>query len=546
MSEIGEWSRSASGNAQPIPDGWPEGMKRSAVNDAAREDRAVLRRYYEDPHWLDLLDEDDGYTVSRIDDDTINVVHNSTPTNASQKFPVGARVRIGDGATFVYGFVSAVNFVTPNTIVDLSMDGASVVQAGADSAEIFAGKDAIGTAAFSDVGIATGQFPPEVPSIDDLGDGATLDQGDGNGFDADQIDGYEATEFFDAAAVDEQGLVINGDFSVWQRGSVIDSTKAFPNDNGAYTADQWILLMGVGTGRPVAGMGVVDLSRITVGFPEGVAATACRITGNGNVASPTAEKVALVQFLERASCQHLRNQTVSLSFWARHGIGSAMGTIRAGLVEWVGTPDSLSSRDPVNDWMPAGMEPSMKTSFVLQAGAGVALTTVWQRFVLENVTLSGALANLGWMVWIDDTSWVSGDVCDLTGVSLVRGARAQTIAPLSPAAELARCERYCETTFDPDEEPRQNAGSVAVQALAGSNGAAVVPWPFRTSKFVTPTVVTYNPGAANANARNLTDGTDQAIASTAANRRVASFQLAAAGGNANDVMSVHATAEAVL
>ena len=55
--DIKDWSSSAGGNTSASPDGAPEGMAPSGVNDTIREVMAAVRRQYEDAQWVDM-----GYT----------------------------------------------------------------------------------------------------------------------------------------------------------------------------------------------------------------------------------------------------------------------------------------------------------------------------------------------------------------------------------------------------------------------------------------------------------------------------------------------------
>lgn len=48
MAEIKDWNTSAASNNSTPPDGWPENMQFSAVNDTAREGMAVVARYFKD------------------------------------------------------------------------------------------------------------------------------------------------------------------------------------------------------------------------------------------------------------------------------------------------------------------------------------------------------------------------------------------------------------------------------------------------------------------------------------------------------------------
>src|SRR5690606_9682522 len=48
MSDVQTWSTTAASNNSAPPNGWPEGMNYSDVNDAARENMAAIKRWYED------------------------------------------------------------------------------------------------------------------------------------------------------------------------------------------------------------------------------------------------------------------------------------------------------------------------------------------------------------------------------------------------------------------------------------------------------------------------------------------------------------------
>ena len=48
MTNVSQWSTAAASNNQTPPNGWPEGMARSAVNDTARETHAAVARLYQD------------------------------------------------------------------------------------------------------------------------------------------------------------------------------------------------------------------------------------------------------------------------------------------------------------------------------------------------------------------------------------------------------------------------------------------------------------------------------------------------------------------
>lgn len=59
MSDIKDWSTTAASNNSNSPNGFPEGMAPSEVNDAAREVMASVREYYDSPEWRDW-----GHTIA--------------------------------------------------------------------------------------------------------------------------------------------------------------------------------------------------------------------------------------------------------------------------------------------------------------------------------------------------------------------------------------------------------------------------------------------------------------------------------------------------
>lgn len=65
MAEINDWNVSAASNNDTVPNGWPEGMDYSAVNDVGRENMAVVARFFSDLNGtLDLTGAANTYAVT--------------------------------------------------------------------------------------------------------------------------------------------------------------------------------------------------------------------------------------------------------------------------------------------------------------------------------------------------------------------------------------------------------------------------------------------------------------------------------------------------
>jgi hypothetical protein len=113
---IRNWSVNASQNNASPPNGWPEGMAPSAVNDAARKMMADIRTWYEAPEWIDF-----GFTVAQASPTSFTV----TGANATAQFHVGRRVRLV-GSTTVFGTIATSVYTDPNTTITVTLDSGIV------------------------------------------------------------------------------------------------------------------------------------------------------------------------------------------------------------------------------------------------------------------------------------------------------------------------------------------------------------------------------------------------------------------------------------
>lgn len=114
MSDITNWSPVAAGNNTGSPDGFPEGMSPSGHNDSSREVMAAVRRQWEDAAWFNF-----GHDISRITATRFMV----NDLDATSIYLVGRRVRATGSLTgTIYGSITASDFQTPNTVVDVAWD----------------------------------------------------------------------------------------------------------------------------------------------------------------------------------------------------------------------------------------------------------------------------------------------------------------------------------------------------------------------------------------------------------------------------------------
>ena len=111
MSKISTWSTTAASNNSTAPDGFPEGMAPSGVNNAARELMAAVRTQHEDAQWIDL-----GNTPTFATTTTFTVAGDLTT-----QYDVGRRVKCTDAST-LYGTITASSYSSPNTTVTVTLD----------------------------------------------------------------------------------------------------------------------------------------------------------------------------------------------------------------------------------------------------------------------------------------------------------------------------------------------------------------------------------------------------------------------------------------
>jgi len=286
-----------------------------------------------------------------------------------------------------------------------------------------------------------------------------------------------------------QNILINGGFDVWQRGTSFTAGTVTLNNDDTYLTDRWILLSD--------GNDTVDVSQQTSSPPEGA-----RYYQRSLVATAD-RKFGHLTILEAQDSIPLRGKSVSLSFQAKT-TGAAIRNIRAAVVSWDGTADSVTS-DVVSAWGSEGANPTLVANWTFENTAtDLALAASFQTFTINGISLdTSGLNNIGVFIWVDDTDAATSDILDLATVKLEIRATATDYVPNSIVSELNKSLRYYAKSYESGTDPgtSTSAGAFRFQtrtATAGSTAGSIQQSSlFGVRMRNAPTVLIYQHNAVN-------------------------------------------------
>lgn len=210
VADVSQWSTTpASNNASP-PNGAPEGMAPSAVNDVLRQIMADVRAQMEDGQWLNW-----GHVPTRVDNDTFTV-----PTDLTAVYHAGRRIKATGSATG-YATISSSSYSAPNTTVNVTMDTGTLP----------------GTLSAVYVGIlsATSNANPGETAAAILAKVLTVD-GASSGLDADLLDGNSSAAFVTTASIGSAvpsptGTGASGTWAINVTGNAATATNGLTTGN---------------------------------------------------------------------------------------------------------------------------------------------------------------------------------------------------------------------------------------------------------------------------------------------------------------------------
>lgn len=122
-NKIKAYSATPGSNNAASPDGWPDGMAPSGLNNSDREFAARVREWYADPAWIDY-----GDTIVTSASTTVSISGDVTG-----EYIVGRAIRAGQSDSAV-GYVTAAAYSAPNTSITcsgLNLTSVSQIELGA-------------------------------------------------------------------------------------------------------------------------------------------------------------------------------------------------------------------------------------------------------------------------------------------------------------------------------------------------------------------------------------------------------------------------------
>jgi hypothetical protein len=343
--------------------------------------------------------------------------------------------------------------------------------------------------------------------------------------------------------------IINGNMEIWQRGTT------FASIGGSYSADRWAIWDHGG-----AREAVININRSTNVPTVGGAVILFNYSLEVDVttaesAVADSEGLSIIQHIEGYNWRHFAQRGLVISFLV---MSSTTGT------HCVALQNSGKNRSYVATYTINSANTWEEKSITVAASPSAG---TWDYTTGRGVTIFFPMM-LGASRQTTAGSWQTGDFVGvagmvnaldstanffrITGVKMELGSVATPIQFVPFEFELARAQRYYQKSFPYATAPIQNAGTGSGGAFSRSpftaTSAMACLVQLHPEMRVSPSVTTYNPSAANAQVRNITDAADDsstAVSPSSVKMLAIAFTPNAAN-TAGDEHMVHWTADSEL
>jgi hypothetical protein len=277
----------------------------------------------------------------------------------------------------------------------------------------------------------------------------------------------DSTNQFSGAYFGFKNRLINGDFSVAQRGT---SFVSGANNDDTYNLDRWYVLSD--------GNDAVDITQDTTTVPTN------QLTAIALDVETTNKKFGIAQIIEQVNCVGLIGNTVTLSFKAKVSSTTKLDNVKCAIVAWSGTANTVTS-DIISAWGAEDTNPTLIADATYEnTPANLGVTTSYATYSVSAAIDTASTKNIIVFIWSDVTDTTAGDFLYITDVQLEVGSVATPFERRPYGTELALCQRYYQ---------------IAIYAtLAGrANGVATVSVgiplavPLRSSPTISDGVIAY-------------------------------------------------------
>ena len=222
--------------------------------------------------------------------------------------------------------------------------------------------------------------------------------------------------------------IINGNFAIGQRGTTFPSGF---NNNDAYTLDRWYILSD--------GNDAIDVTRETSVVPTNQKYAIALDVETAN------KKFGIAQIIESDNCVGLTGGTVTLSFKAKVSATTKLDNVKAAVVAWSGTADTVTS-DIISAWGAEDTNPTLIANATYEnTPANLSVTTSYATYSVTANIDTASTTNIIVFIWSDVTDTTAGDFLYVTDVQLEPGPVATPFEQRPIGTELALCQRYFET-----------------------------------------------------------------------------------------------------
>jgi hypothetical protein len=221
--------------------------------------------------------------------------------------------------------------------------------------------------------------------------------------------------------------IINGDMRIAQRGTTFASSA---NNDDAYTLDRWYILSD--------GNDAIDVTRETSVVPANQKYAIALDVETAN------KKFGIAQIIESDNCVGLTGGTVTLSFKAKVSATTKLDNVKAAVVAWSGTADTVTS-DIISAWGAEGTNPTLIANATYEnTPANLSVTTSYATYSLTASVDTASTTNIIVFIWSDVTDTTAGDFLYVTDVQIEPGSVATPFEQRPIGTELALCQRYYE------------------------------------------------------------------------------------------------------